>query len=211
MKENLQKNLQVVLLVFVVVVGLTVFSVGSRWLLDNAPQPTPALTEESCPIQTTPTATPTPTTTPTPTVIDQSAIAVEQGVETLFTMDHESGVTGWLERICAIGPEACETGYWQKPRMEALLEQNQPADQTATATAILLVQTVKRTKISHTECWVVEYTLSGWGETETQLIWACVEVWPETGHYAFIYAEPDYPQSILQDILEENGIETPVP
>ena len=210
----MKENLKVVGFVVAVVVAVVAFSLGTRWMVDNIPQgkPNPAnLTEESSCAAITPTSTitPTPTSTPAPTFapdLETSAAVVEQGVEVLFTVDSRYGLNTWVTNLCAISPGACGMQWSYQYEIEEGISQHPTSKQTCEARALRMVSDDHQlSKNSYEECWIVEYTTSGWEEPETRLIFACAQHWTDSGEYEFHgVSSPDTPQSVLQDVLE-NG------
>ena len=143
-----------------------------------------------------------PTVTATPAV-DPAAAAAELGVETFLTVDYESGVDAWLEKVCAVSTaDGCEMFTDMSKEDIAEKMETYKTDQTCTATAMKVVSVEENSQI-----WIVEYSASGWKEVAGELAAVAVER-GEDGVWKFDMVLP-VPQDALVEMLTPTPVSTP--
>ena len=178
MKNNLKSTLAIVVLFAAIAIFILTGAAG--WLVNTiAGRTAAAATQE----------------------VDPAAAAAELGVETFLTVDYESGVDAWLEKVCAVSTaDGCEMFTDMSKEDIAEKMETYKTDQTCTATAMKVVSVEENSQI-----WIVEYSASGWKEVTSELAAVAVER-GEDGVWKFDMVLP-----VPQDALVELLTPTPAP
>jgi len=176
--QNQMKKLLTIVILFAAT-AIFIFSGAAGWVLRG--------------LAGSPTAAP---------VGNPAAAAAELGVATVFTLDQESGIAGWRERVCAVSTPA---GCAAIPRLFAdglagQLEIRQ-TDLTCTATAVKLSRDNGEEQI-----WIVEAVTTGWEEEKTELIAVAVTRTANAPGWQLDEIIPGIPQQVLVQMLTPTAV-----